>query len=1497
MDPVANPPPPVYFPGEKNVRVRSVDSDKASRALEDASHLEVILQTERREGAAAAAAAIEEAAAAAQRNRQQIDALKKAHTTEMENLLARGHEDAKLAKREAEEFLTEELARVREHAAEERQKWCSEWEDAAELERLKISEAHREEMATLAEAHRAETQGIVEGAANAAACVTESVAVDMSQLRQRHARELADAAAAGEETRVEALRRLQDELDQERMTARREASEAREVRRRENKDREAQFQEMTANAAAVADTAKAMAVHDLQKQFDADFVRLSEAHGVAVRAAVEEATERLRVEHGSVMTEEIAARELLERHLEEMKVSEERQSVEADATITALNVEHAHRMESIIRENAEAIAKAQEDANIQRTADLATATDSATASVAEEKANSLRHVEALEQSYREQLAAVKKRHGEEVSCATESERLRGKAELEETKSNFAAAIEALKTEASAARALLETQHRGELSTAQENLEAEVEATVANAKRRENEAREDASQRQKAALAEVKLEADRVIASLDATHKQNLADVENRCRVEVEAASSKAEKRRQTDMEALETRTSACLVAANNSAAAMLAAQQEDHQGELTRIAAENKAEIDKLLASAESKRDAELAAAADAMSRALDEARAEHEASLNAVKSGHSVELSASLEAHRCEIERVTKDAAENRKSYMADAKKHLVSSLAALKEDMTLAAAAQEARNLEEKRKIEEDCVAEIDRVAAEAERRRVSDMAEVQQHHAKSIAEAEEKCAVASISRAKLEHEAQQGEIRRIEAENKAEISRLLASAEGRRDAELAAAADALSRALDEARAEHEASLAAIKSQHSVELSASLDAHCREIERVTKDAAEKRESYMADAKKHLLSSLAAMKAEAESAAAAQEACCLEEKSQIEKKHVAEIDRVAAAAESRRVRDMAEAQQQHAKSLAEAERRAVASMSCTKLEHEAEIASLERASTANEARIFKASLEKNTAELKSLASGFEEGKKSYEVQMSATVSTIEKSHREELTTVLAQKDEEIASIRAAAEENLAAERAKMSATAVELIASQTAEIAMIGEEHATELAAVAQRAEERRVSDLDDSERRFEATVDAVRKELAEEKATFVTRHLLDLRRVKEDGAFKFERVSVQAAERCAAREAEAATELSRIKASHLEEMQAASFAADAARKTELDGLNKRLALMELDKVGMEDEMRRFAEQHQCDLQRVNEEREAGKSAELTAASERHAEALASALAEANVTAETIRTASLAAQEEKFVETLRTMRSSHSESLTAAEALCEKIKSDAKSKNEALNSEHLLAATAIENSHRVAIEELEDRHRVESKEMSKRLEAAELAAVEAQASADEFGTRAAALDEMLRTSVGSKEQELAGHRSRVAQLQAFVARRESSLLFSDLNTDGGGGADGTSEGTVLLSPAAARSVQQRVIDLRAMAAGVGPGVGAGGLKVGGGETGLEAFASTGLVEGLTLEKYAEELEIVLVRATVEATAARQDHLEADMQHQSVTRQLVGLKV
>lgn len=45
------------------------------------------------------------------------------------------------------------------------------------------------------------------------------------------------------------------------------------------------------------------------------------------------------------------------------------------------------------------------------------------------------------------------------------------------------------------------------------------------------------------------------------------------------------------------------------------------------------------------------------------------------------------------------------------------------------------------------------------------------------------------------------------------------------------------------------------------------------------------------------------------------------------------------------------------------------------------------------------------------------------------------------------------------------------------------------------------------------------------------------------------------------------------------------------------------------------------------------------------------------------------------------------------------------------------------------------------------------------------------------------------------------------------------------------------------------------------------------------------------------MEQYAEELEAVVIRATVETATARQDHLEADMQVKNVTRQLVGLKV
>lgn len=87
------------------------------------------------------------------------------------------------------------------------------------------------------------------------------------------------------------------------------------------------------------------------------------------------------------------------------------------------------------------------------------------------------------------------------------------------------------------------------------------------------------------------------------------------------------------------------------------------------------------------------------------------------------------------------------------------------------------------------------------------------------------------------------------------------------------------------------------------------------------------------------------------------------------------------------------------------------------------------------------------------------------------------------------------------------------------------------------------------------------------------------------------------------------------------------------------------------------------------------------------------------------------------------------------------------------------------LNPNYFAAAKvsieALEKAHHAAFAELEESHQKECEELMKRVETAETATAEVQASADELGTRAAALDEMLRASVGSKEEELAGHRSR----------------------------------------------------------------------------------------------------------------------------------------
>lgn len=66
---------------------------------------------------------------------------------------------------------------------------------------------------------------------------------------------------------------------------------------------------------------------------------------------------------------------------------------------------------------------------------------------------------------------------------------------------------------------------------------------------------------------------------------------------------------------------------------------------------------------------------------------------------------------------------------------------------------------------------------------------------------------------------------------------------------------------------------------------------------------------------------------------------------------------------------------------------------------------------------------------------------------------------------------------------------------------------------------------------------------------------------------------------------------------------------------------------------------------------------------------------------------------------------------------------------------------------------------------------------------------------------------------MGSRDDELAGHRTRLAQLQAFVSRREQAEEGRNDDSDVGGQTAG-------------RSVQQRVIDLKAMVAGVGAAIG-----------------------------------------------------------------------
>ncbi|CAM9145597.1 unnamed protein product [Ectocarpus sp. 4 AP-2014] len=702
----------------------------------------------------------------------------------------------------------------------------------------------------------------------------------------------------------------------------------------------------------------------------------------------------------------------------------------------------------------------------------------------------------------------------------------------------------------------------------------------------------------------------------------------------------------------------------------------------------------------------------------------------------------------------------------------------------------------------------------ALAAEKRRTDDVEAAELRASEAFAKLQTQAAATLAA----EQEKHRDEMRRIEKQHEVNVEAVRAAAEDKRTTELAAADNLLSRSLSDAQNERAGAIAALDTQHREALALAEAAHKDEVARLFADAEDRLSRSLVQTENERRAAMEALDVQHREAMAIRNAA-----------HREELDTLAA-----------DAERKAEKAAHKAEEKIVSALAAIKAE-------TETATAAQDAW--------HRDELRKVQQGFE----AEALRASTAADKRREAQLAALRQEVAQGEDKTKEVSELAEQRIAAISEKMA----ELKEAHKEELSRLGEEHT---AAVGE-AEKRHAAELFDAENTYKTSADAIRLEMAEEKAEFVSKHLLEMRKVKEIGVAELQRASREAEERSAAQQQKAASDLGEAKAAHLRDLQAAAASAEEARTAEFEAAQDTLASTTSE---LKSEIARLEEQHRDELQRkIAEAREAESNA--------HAKSLADAIAEAD-----------AVHESKLEDSLQAERSSHADALSAIseERKAEREAAAAEINNlrETLQSKHRLAVDALEEAHRIATERSEKSSKKVVEELEVKVEAAQTAAADAQASANELETRADALDEMLKASVGSNEQELAGHRSRVAQLQGFVARREAAAASASTADNG----DSTN-----LSPAASRSLQQRVSDLRALAVGAG----ATGLKVGGGETGLAAFANTGLVEGFTMEKYAEELEVVLVRATVEAATARQDHLEADLQCQGVTRQLVGLKL
>ena len=1432
------------------VRAHAAGDDKTSRALEAMEALEAALQEEKRKHAASAMAAADKAARMKRRNQQKLDEQAKAHGRALDEAVKRYDENLRKVVDEAEESLAEEIAQgnKKDEAAERERRLQRERKAAAELERTQSTNVYKRLMTETEQQHqnefglaRAEESEVSRAYA---ATITETEA-EMS-LGSKRVSEIVKEQATAEARPSEQLRSPRGEIGKDKQAA-------------GGEDPGAQGSEVAKGVTMVEELA---------------------ASADIVKAVVTEATKKLRVDNEETLVT------LADDQRKEARRSDDNFTGEATAASASTGgAEYNETGKKLAEDYAQGLERVATDSDGRRSVDFSKDNNEASLAIAAARADSGEVVEALRLRYEENLRARDEAYQAEMKHAVEADKLHARVEL---KSGTVSEIQVLKAESAANQASLEKKCREHADGLREEHEAETTRVLIGAEQRVKETSDVINEREQKAKAD-EAEASANYIALEARCRGEPEDARGWSREEEQRAGASENKMR-ADMEVTGHRTSSSV----SKADVQLAAEEKKHQN-LCQAKQVVKPEIVCSENVVEVIRVNDLTDAEEKYSRALHECKTEHKVVLSEVECKHQEDLAivrASLEAEIERLIKVVEDQRVESELHAVEANRASTLSISTMEEERVAAIRSVEVQHRESLRKVEEEDKIKMDRALAEAEMRRVCDLDVLRKELETSVAQAKEHGAT-SISSLLRQH--------------REELAK--------RVADLTDAEEKYSRALHGCKAEHKAVLSEVKGKHQEDLAivrASLEAEIERLIKVVEDQRVKSELHAVEANRASTLSISRMEEERVVAIRSVEVQHRESLRKVEEEDKIKMDRALAEAEMRRVCDLDALRKELETSVAQAKEHGAASISSLLRQHREELAkrvadltdaeekysralheckaehkavlSAVKGKHQEDLAIVRASLE---AEIERLIKVVEDQRVESELhaveanrastlsisrmeeERVAAIRSLEAQHRESLRKV--EEEDKIKMDRALAEVeirrvcDLDALRKELETSLAQAKEHGAASISSLMRAHRAELAKLEEEkaeVEKQRVATVVEAEAHCVSSVETVRAKMAEDRAALEEAHRLELHLVKEKEAAKMERVSAEASKHLVAREAQVTRETSELSAKHLQgrEDAATGPGVEEKEKEKAEGKEAREAFE-----GLRNHQRE-------ELRDIATEREA---ANVRAIAEDLVE-------EERSSGQNIVTATRNKEEVMHAAALQRERTTHVEAINNVEDALAASEREAKGLVETRQEGHQNARYRLEKAHSASLEELGDPRHQEMEKMKRRVDAAEEEMAKAKTAAVELAIRASSLEKMLETSVGSREQELADQRCRIGQLEAFVARRESLSNEEDATITSRDGA-----------AAATRSVQQRVIDLRDMVTRTGVGE----VKVGEQETGFAAFPRLEPMEGWTTERYMEELEAVLMKSIVEAAAARQDHLEADMQHQSATRELASLKV